>query len=186
MHLHSAIPLARGMLLKGTPELQRWSPVSTVKQRSIAARLALAGLIFGLLTSASTADAQVGIRSGVAQVTLVARSLPQGTLQRVGGETWTRLDGGLREGSLTLRVSANSGYSLVVRGASQTAGSRTWVRSLNGVFQELTAGSSVTIARHPEGTLNLEQAIEYRVEPAAAGEQALPPVTYELHIAPSL
>jgi hypothetical protein len=129
----------------------------------------------GVIGFARTAEAQVGIQSGVAQVSLIARSLPQGSLQAVAGE-----------GTLNLRVSANKGYSLVVRGASQTTGSRTWVRSVNGEFQEVTPGSSVTVVRDQDGTVDVQQTIEYRVESATAGEQDRLPFTYELHIAPTI
>lgn len=54
--------------------------------------------------------------------------------------------GSVRETSVAVRLSANTGYQLIVRGTGSPT-SRVWVRATNGEFQELTAGSSVTVAR---------------------------------------
>ena len=158
--------------------------MSTVQKAG--GRLAIAGLVLGFLTFGRSAEAQVGIQSGLAKVDLVARSLPHGSLEAWGGEGSTRRVGTLREGTLTLRISTNHGYSLVVRGTPQARAARTWVRSAAGEFQEVTPGSPVTVARDQSGNLNLEQAVEYRVESTTAGEPAGLPVSYELRIAPTL
>jgi hypothetical protein len=149
--------------------------------------LTLMGL---LLTGAGwwqVAEAQVDLRSAPVQVALVARAAPHGTIRTPGYMRWTTLADGARAGTHVLRLSANTRYSLVVRGVQQPVrGSRTWVRAANGKFQEVTSGSSVTVARGRYGGVELEHPIHYRIESAASGEPAQLPVIYELRIAPTL
>jgi hypothetical protein len=53
-------------------------------------------------------------------------------------------------------------------------------------LEEITSGSTVTVARSEGGAVDLEHSIYYRVQSPADGEPAPLPVTYELHIAPTL
>lgn len=149
--------------------------------------LTLAGLLFIGAGWCQVAEAQVGLRSAPVHVALVARAVPRGAVGTPGAVRWVRRADGAREGTQVLRLSANTRYSVVVRGVRQPMrGSRTWVRSVSGQFQEVTSGSSVIVARGQYGGVQLEHAIHYRVRSAGSGAPGRLPVTYELHIAPTL
>jgi hypothetical protein len=150
-------------------------------------RLTLAGLLLIGAGWCQIAEAQVGLRSAPVQVALVARAAPHGAIHPLGDVRWTRLADGARAGTHVLRLSANTSYSLVVRGVHQPGrGSRTWVRAANGQFQEVTSGSSVTVAHGQGGSVELEHSIHYRMESTASGSPARLAVAYELRIAPTL
>lgn len=129
------------------------------------------------------AESQVGISSGVAQIALVAHVAPRGSIQDVSAERETGRMGSVREASVTVRVAANTGYQLVVRGTGVTA-SRIWVRGVNGEFQELTAGSSVTVARGTHAAGQWDREVQYRIE--SAGDLNSLPVRYEIALSPQL
>ena len=128
--------------------------------------------------------AQVGLTSGMAQVTLVARVAPRGTIQAVSPQRETVHSGLIREATVTVRLAANTGYQLIVRGTA-TPASRIWVRSVNGEFQELTAGSAVVVARDSRGGGEWERSVHYRIE-ASGNEAPVLPVRYEIAIAPTI
>jgi hypothetical protein len=160
--------------------------VGTLRQHFSRRELTLAGLFLIGAGWCQMAEAQVGLRSAPVQLALVARAAPLGSVRSIGDVRWTRREGAL-EGTQVLRLSANTSYSLVVRGMRQPVrGSRTWVRSLSGEFQEVLPDSSVTVARGQDGGAQLEHPIHYRIESAAGGEPAPLPVTYELRITPTL
>jgi hypothetical protein len=139
-----------------------------------------------LLTAciASPAVAQIGIQSGVARVTLVARSEPHGSIQAVAPARQTTAFGGIVGGSMLVRFSANSGYRLVVR-STGAPGSRVWVQDVNGAYHELTNGSAITVARDNHCAGASEREVHYRMEPSE-GPSAEIPVRYELAINPSI
>jgi hypothetical protein len=86
-----------------------------------------------------------------------------------------------------VRMSANTGYQLVARGTG-AASSRIWVRAASGEFQELTAGSSVTVARDTHCAGQWEREVRYRIEGSDSnddGSLALP-VRYEIAINPTM
>jgi uncharacterized protein YcfJ len=152
-------------------------PTQAMKSMALVAMLVL-GLTSG-------AEAQVGIRSGVAQLTLVARSAPQASIRTIEPIRHTARARGIIEASTTIGLSANSGYRLVVR-STGSATSRIWVLDANGVYQELTGTSSVTVAGDVRGG-QLESQVRYRVEAPERGELADPlPVRYEIAINPTL
>jgi hypothetical protein len=138
---------------------------------------------FGMLVFPPVAPGQVGIPSGVAQVTLVAHVVTRASVQGVSGERVMGRVGGLRETSTTVRISANTGYRLIIRRAGAPS-SRVWVRAVTGEFQELTDGSSVTVAQGAYGAVAWEREIQYRIE--AAGMEESLPVRYEMAISPQL
>ena len=138
------------------------------------------GVILGL---PGVAQGQVGITSGLTQVALVAHVAPRGSIQGVSAERETSRMGALREASVTVRMSANTGYRLIVRSAGAST-SRIWVKSTTGEFQELTAGSSVTVARDTHTAGQLEREVQYRIE--SAGNSNSLPVRYEIAISPQL
>ena len=136
-----------------------------------------------VLALPGVAQSQVGIRSGVAQIALVAHIAPRGSIQGVSAERETGRMGSVREASVMVRVAANTGYQLVVRGTAAAA-SRIWVRGVNGEFQELTAGSSVTVARGTQTAGEWDREVQYRIE--SAGDLNTLPVRYEIAINPTL
>ncbi|HEV2086082.1 MAG TPA: hypothetical protein VGR09_13475 [Gemmatimonadales bacterium] len=142
--------------------------------------LAVLGVVLAL---PGVAESQVGIPSGLVQVALVAHVAPRGSIQNVSAERETGRMGSVREALVTVRVAANTGYQLVVRG-SAVAGSRIWVRGVNGEFQELTAGSSVTVARGTRAAGQWDREVQYRIE--SAGDLKSLPVRYEIAINPTL
>jgi hypothetical protein len=138
------------------------------------------GAILGL---PGVTQAQVGIPSGLTQVALVAHVAPRGSIQGVSADRETSRMGILREASVTVSMSANTGYRLIVRSAG-TSTSRIWVRSVTGEFQELTAGSSVTVARDTHTAGQWAREVQYRIE--SAGNTDGLPVRYEIAISPQL
>jgi hypothetical protein len=136
-----------------------------------------------VLTLPGVAQGQVGITSGVTQIALVAHVAPRGSIQAVSAERETGRRGSVREASVSVRVAANTGYQLVVRGTGVTT-SRIWVRGVNGEFQELTAGSSVTVARGTHAAGEWDREVQYRIE--SAGDLSSLPVRYEIAISPQL
>lgn len=149
-------------------------------RRILGQALVTFGAILGL---PGVAQGQVGITSGLTQVALVAHVAPRGSIQGVSAERETSRMGALREASVTVRMSANTGYRLIVRSAGAST-SRIWVRSVTGEFQELTAGSSVTVARGAHTAGQSEREIQYRIE--SGGNSNSLPVRYEIAISPQL
>jgi hypothetical protein len=149
--------------------------------RQVLVRIVAAlGMVFAL---PGVAHSQVGISSGVAQVALVAHIAPRGSIQGVSAERETGRTGSVREASVTVRVAANTGYQLVVRGTA-VAASRIWVRSVDGEFRELTSGSSVIVARGAHAAGQWDREVQYRIE--SAGDLNSLPVRYEIAINPTL
>lgn len=144
----------------------------------------MAVVFLGLVSSHGVAEAQVGIRSGVGQVTLIARRAPEGSIQAVTPAQQTGRAGRMIEASTMVRLSANSGYQLTVRGIG-TSSAGIWVRDVNGTYQELAGGSSITVARGSHTDGQWERQVHYRVEAAQNDELAGPlPVYYEMRINP--
>lgn len=143
---------------------------------------ALTGL---LLVLPQTAEAQQGIRSGLAQVTLIAHSAPQGSIRAVEPARQISRNGTIIEATMMVRLSANTGYRLAVRGGAP--GKRIWVRDVNGAYQELTGASAVTVARHQRGAGEWEREVRYRVEVSGNDELSeLLPVRYDLALDPAI
>jgi hypothetical protein len=147
--------------------------------------LALVALV--AVVSPLALEAQVGLRSGMAQVALVARVAPRGSIQGVSPHRETGRLGSVREASVMVRWSANTGYQLIVRGTGVRT-SRIWVQAASGEFQELTAGSSVTVAQDSRRAGQWEREVRYRIESADAATDDLPvlPVRYEIAINPTM
>jgi hypothetical protein len=147
------------------------------------ARVRILAALGVVLALPGVAESQVGITSGVTQIALVAHVAARGSIQEVSAERETGRIGSVREASVTVRVAANTGYQLVVRGTAQTT-SRIWVRGVNGEFQELTAGSSVTVARGAHAAGQWEREVQFRIE--SAGDLNNLPVRYEIVVNPTL
>jgi hypothetical protein len=144
----------------------------------------LATISVALFGRTQGVEAQIGLTSGMAQVALVARIAPRGSIQGVSGQRETGRVGTIREASVTVRMSANTGYQLMVKGTG-TSTSRVWVQATTGEFQELTAGSSVTVARDTHCAGQWEREVHYRIEaPESSADQTVLPVRYEIAINP--
>ena len=142
-------------------------------------------LVALLVAPLQSADAQQGLGSGLAQVTLIARSAPQGSIRAVEPARQIGRNGTIIEATMMVRLSANTGYRLAVRGGLPA--NRTWVRDVNGVYQELTGAAAVTVARHQHGAGEWEREVHYRVEMPEEKElsESLS-VRYELALDPAL
>ena len=142
-------------------------------------------VVGGSLVVAGSVEAQVGISSSAAPVTLVARAPLQGSLEGLVIQSGIGLPDQEHSGTITLRVSANSGYRLVVRGGGEfPPDARIWVRSVSGEFQEVMEGSSVVVADDAHPARIEERRVEYRIQ--GAGDQTALPVRYELQINPAI
>ena len=138
------------------------------------------------LTLPGTAQAQVGLSSGVAQVTLVARSSPRAALQSVRTIAVTGRQGAFKEAAVGLRLSANSAYRLRVHRTSGHSRARLWVRAVDGSYHELRAGSPVTVGRGSHASGDSESTVRYRLETTAQDRAIVLPVRYEIAVDPMI
>lgn len=161
--------------------------MGTARQVVSLTRPMLVMIGIGAFASSSVAEAQVGLTSGMAQVALVARIPPRGSIEQVSSHRQTAATGTMREFSVTVRLSANTGYRLIVRGMGVPT-SPIWVRSADGTYQELRSGTSVTVARDSHCAGQWQREVRYRTEVTDSGDEnprALP-VRYEIAIDPTL
>jgi hypothetical protein len=149
-------------------------------------------MTLGVLTVAVPAalQAQIGLASGSARITLIARVAPGASINGVSQVRETARQGSLKEGTVKISLSANTGYRLVVVGtapASSNAASRLWVRAENGQFEELKSGAAVTVVRGRHTDAESEPEVSFRSETSASGEasQTLP-VRYEVRVDPTI
>jgi hypothetical protein len=143
-------------------------------------------LFVGLIAAgAGRSEAQIGLSSGVARVVLMARAPVQGSIQGILSEPGIGLSSAGSQGRITLQVSANTGYRLLVRATDRSGGSRIWLRSVNGKMEEVTEATAVIVVddAHPTGVA--ERRVEYRVDGVVDEPDQLP-VRYELQINPVL
>lgn len=146
----------------------------------------MALVLLALVFTTNVVEAQVGIRSGLARVTLVARRAPEGSIQSAGPAQQTGRVGQFVEASAMVRFRANSGYQLMVRGIG-TSSARIWVQDVNGEYRELTGASPVTVARGSHTVGQWEREVRYRLEVGEGAELAGPlPVRYEMRVNPTM
>ena len=138
------------------------------------------------LAGAPDLSAQVGLSSQPAQVSLVARVAPGAMLHRVSPSVERIRSETSKDVSVSVGLAANSGYRLVVVGTDRPAGTRLWVRGMDGTLRELTDGAAVTVARDGRMAGPQEREVSYRVESADAGGMGLLPVRYEIWVDPTL
>ena len=132
------------------------------------------------------AEAQIGLNSGMAQVTLVARRSPTAALHTVGPVVEIGRRGAFQEVTVSLRLSANSGYHLRVHRNSGPSRSRLWVRTVDGSYRELRPGVPVTVGRGAHASGGSESTVRYRLENAAGGGAIGLPVRYEVVVDPTI
>ena len=136
--------------------------------------------------------AQVGLASGVARIALIARVLPRASIDGVSAARTTAHRGNLREETVKIRLSANTGYRLMVVGTapvSTQAGTPAtlWVRGESGRFEEVGPGASVTVIRGRHTVAESELEVTFRSEGSESVEGPhLIPVRYEVRIDPTI
>jgi hypothetical protein len=131
--------------------------------------------------------AQVGLTSGLAQVELVARVAPRGSIDRVGPALEVGRQGTIHEVSVSVGVAANTGFRLVVLRTDVEAPGQAaslWVRSVDGAFEPLGAGRGVVVWREGDAPGQWEREVHYKME--AADSLGSLPVRYEIVIDPRL
>jgi hypothetical protein len=140
----------------------------------------------GCLAFSQVASAQVGVSSGVARIGLVAHVPSRAEIDEVHPARHRRA-GSVRETSVGFRLAANAPYRLLVKATTPAAGSRVWVRAIDGRFRELVPGAAIVVAQDPVGTGELERQVQYRVESNGKSSSKLaPPVRYEIVVNPTL
>jgi hypothetical protein len=159
------------------------TPVLGMIRRRVALLVLLAG------AGPVAARAQVGLTSAPAQVALLARSSPRAAVSGVSAFRETGRTGTSTEGTVTVRLSVNTGYRLVVVGTdpegNRARGSRVWVRADNGRFEEIGFGTRVTVLRGSRGTGQPQ--LRFRTERPDPGQaSSVLPVRYELRIDPAI
>ncbi len=153
-------------------------------------RLAALGIL--AVAGPATIQAQVGLASGAAQIALIARVSPGASITGVSHTRETARRGTLREGTVRVRLSANTGYRLVVVGTAPVSSpaepaSRLWVRDENGRFEELRSGAAVTVVRGHHLGGGWEPEVSFRSEASESGEVPhVLPVRYEVRIDPTI
>jgi hypothetical protein len=140
----------------------------------------------GFLAFSRVATAQVGISSGIARIDLVAHVPARAEIKEVHPALHRRA-GSLHETSVGIRLAANGGYRLLAKATTRGAGSRVWVRAVDGRFRELVPGAAIVVAQDPVGTAELERQVQYRVESNGKSSAKLaPPVRYDIVVNPTL
>jgi len=142
----------------------------------------------GALALPQMLEAQVGLSSGLAQVSLVARAAPRGSIELVGPAAETGHNGTVRDLSVRVRLTANTSYRLMVSRADASARpARVWVRTERGEWQALETGSHIVVGRGRHAAGEREYEVSYRVETSEASG-AIPnlPVRYEMVIDPTI
>lgn len=187
--LESGNRLALGVPVGRRTNPSPGEPVSfTPRFVGFSGRSLLAVLAF--LASTSSLQAQRGLGSGVAQIALIARVAPAAAFHGVSPTRGTVHAVGVKEARVTVRLSANTGYRLVVLGTGTEPNrplARVWVRGADGRFQRLSPGSSVTVARGAHTAGEWDREVSYRIEaPASADPGQTLPVRYEIRIDPTI
>ena len=161
-------------------------PKGAVVGRSLATLAILA------LLGPAAGHAQVGLASGSARIALIARVLPRVSVYGVSSARETARQSDVREETVTVRLSVNTGYRLVVvgtapPGAQAGPAPRLWVRAENGRFEEVRSGAVVTVVRSQRAVGECESDVSFRREaPESVEGRQLLPVRYELRIDPTI
>lgn len=150
-------------------------------------------IAFGVLVmgSASTLQAQIGLSSAPASITLLARAAPAASIVGVTPVRETARRGGTREETVGVRLSANTSYRLMVVGTGPASlpvkpASRVWVQAEGGPFVEVGAGAAVTVARGRHAAAE-EARVVFRSDHSGSAQQLrVLPVRYELRIDPTI
>ena len=157
--------------------MSRWRP-EILRHLTAVVVLALAGV--------GSLQGQVGVSSGMIQVSLIVRAAPRISLPAVSQPREAGREGNLRAATVRIRFSTSGAYRLVVRSTESRSAQRLWVLTPDGAFQELGAGSAVTVARGTGPAGEREREISYRIEPAQGETRLQLPVRYDILVEPTL
>jgi hypothetical protein len=152
----------------------------------------MAALVIAIfLTSASVAEAQVGLASRESRVTLIAHIGSGAAMPVVGSPRVLAVRGSVLELAVTVRLSSKGGYRLLVHGTagqrqpSPQISPRIWVQGIDGNFHELREGTAVTVAHDERPAGELDREVRYRLEHSnTSSETATLPVRYEIAVKP--
>jgi hypothetical protein len=133
-----------------------------------------------IATPPAVSAQQVGMRSTMASVQLLATAAPRGSIDMVG-EPVTTSRGGARESIVTLQGSANTAFYIVVRGSS---GAKISVQDKDHAFHDLERDLPVTVVQRARCDGSWESEVRYRVESPENTEPVLLPVRYEMVLVP--
>lgn len=141
------------------------------------------------LGDAAPLRAQVGLASGAARITLVARVAPGASIVGLPPARETARRSGSREETVGVRLSANTSYRLMVVGTAPARSQaqparRLWVQAENGPFVEVRSDAAVTVARGRHAVAE-EAKVVFRSENESVEGQLLP-VRYEVRIDPTI
>jgi hypothetical protein len=152
----------------------------------------LAALAILALIGPAALEAQIGLASGSARIELMARVLPRVSVDGARSVRETARQGNVREETVAIRLSANTGYRLVVVGTAPPGSQagpapRLWVRSESGRFEEVRSGAVVTVVRSQRAAGECESEVSFRREaPESVEGRQLLPVRYEVRIDPTI
>lgn len=161
---------------------------------SVIGRAGHALIALGVLALAAPAvlEAQVGLASGASRIALIARVLPRASINGMRSARETARRGNVREETITVPLSANTGYRLMVVGTapvSSDAGiaATLWVRDESGHFEEVKPGAAVTVIRGRYAVAGWEPEVTFRSQFSESLEGApVIPVRYEVRIDPTI
>lgn len=149
-------------------------------------RLTLLATLVATLAGPAPAAAQAGAESNVAQIALLVRVPLEASIRSVGPAVRSGRGGSVTEESVVVRFRTNTGYRLMAVGLPSSRGSRIWVRSADGEYRQIAAGSSVTVARDLRTAGELEREVSYRVESAGSDRLEPLPVRYDVVVTPAI
>jgi hypothetical protein len=124
-------------------------------------------------------QAQVGLSSGVSQISLMVRAPSHAAMPAVSVHRQIGRRGDLREAALRIHLLANSSYRLVARGNVGST-SRVWVQVANDDYQELIPGKSVALPGTRRGSS--EREIHYLTDGGTSSAEL--PLHFELVVDP--
>jgi hypothetical protein len=153
---------------------------AVIARRSVRACKLLLALALALTSRGGTdLQAQVGISSRVAQVSLVVRAPSHADMPRVSAPRTIGRRGDLTEAAVRLNLLANSGYRLIARGTAGSA-SRVWIQVDDDDYQELVPGRAVTLPQERRG--GSEREVRYLTDGSTSPADL--PLRFELVIDP--
>jgi hypothetical protein len=181
-NLEHRSPLARGMPLRRCSTYP-WPepPVNALHSLRICTLLAAAALAGPLL--GADVQAQVGISSGSARVSLLARAASHAAMPAASLPRRIAQRGTVTEAAVRIHLAANSPYRLVAHGTAGAA-SRVWIQVNGGEFRELVPGSALTVSREPGGSS--EREVHYMTEAGTAVVFTPMPVRFDLVVDPTI
>ena len=151
----------------------------------------IAALVAALIAWSGEVRAQVGLASREARISLVARVPVAAVMEEVSSPRTITVRGSIREAAVTVRLTSNSGYRLIVHDIRSeqhaSATGRIWVLGADGKFHELVNGSPVTVVHEKQRAGELARDVVFRIEHSAELlEQQSVPVRYDVAVNPSM